>query len=111
MIVILKPEGATNVIEYEVNGGKNIDFDDGELIINLKKKERDDPVHLDICKDYTGGLIMGTGSDAREYVAQIDIPARRYVDVEDEGSESGYTREAVPFDIDLCTLTLWELEE
>lgn len=111
MIVILKPEGATNVIEYEVSGGKNIDFDDGELIINLKKKERDDPVHLDICKDYTGGLIMGTGSDAREYVAQIDIPARRYVDVEDEGSESGYTREAVPFDIDLCTLALWELEE
>ena len=28
MIVIYKPEGATNVIDYEVSGGKNIDFDD-----------------------------------------------------------------------------------
>ena len=111
MIVITKPEGATNVIEYEVSSSKSIDFDDGELVINLKKKERDDPVHLDICTDYTGGLIMGTGSAARAYVAQIDIPAREYIDVEDEESESGYTREAVPFDIDKCTLTLWELED
>ena len=110
MIIVKKPEDATNVINYEVDA-KSIDFEDGELVINLKKKERDDAVHLDICKDYTGGLIMGTGSSAREYVAQIEIPPREYVEVEDEEEESGYRRDPVPFDIDRCTLILWEQED
>ena len=52
MIIVKRPEGATNVIDYEIST-KSIDFDDGELVINLKKIERDDPVHLDLCTDST----------------------------------------------------------
>ena len=50
MIIVKRPADATNLIDYEVSS-KSIDFDDGELVINLKKKERDDPVHRDICTD------------------------------------------------------------
>lgn len=108
MIIKTLPEGATNLIEYEVDGNV-LDFGDGELTIKLNKKERDDPVHLDICFDYTGGLIMGAGKDAQKYVAQVDIPARRYDEAEDE--EGGTNLSPVPFDIDRCTLTLWEIAE
>ena len=110
MVVLTIPEGATNVIPYEVTGN-NLDLNDGEIIVNLKKKERDDEVHLDFCWDYLGGLVMGT-TGALRYAAQVDIPARLYIDEEDPESEDGGTRRVpVPFDINRCTLTLWEVEE
>ena len=37
MIIVKRPADATNLIDYEVSS-KSIDFDDGELVINLKKK-------------------------------------------------------------------------
>jgi len=100
MQVIKKPENATNVVEYEIIGGKTIDFEDGELSFNVKKREQDDPVTIYICRDYMGGLVMGTAS-GDTYVAELYIPARQYV--EEDG-------EIVPvaFDIDNCVLTLWE---
>ena len=52
------PEDGKNFIPYEVSG-KTIDFDDGELMFNVSKKERDYEVVIDICEDYTGGLVMG----------------------------------------------------
>ena len=111
MVILKQPETATNLIPYEVTGNK-IEFDE-ELSIRLDRKERDCAVHLDICYDYFGGLIVGTDgipSGAKSYVAQIDIPPRAYEEVENEGEEEGTHLEPVPFDIDRCTLTLWELE-
>ena len=66
------PEDGKNFIPYEVSG-KTIDFDDGELMFNVSKKERDYEVVIDICEDYTGGLVMGADAGDK-YVAQIIIP-------------------------------------
>jgi hypothetical protein len=109
MIINYIPEDAQNVLDYEINArtGK-ITLGDDELDINLKKRERDDPVPLDICIDYLGNLTIGVSKDAQTYAAQILIPAREYTE-EGEGEEAQLV--PVPFDIDKCTLTLWELEE
>lgn len=102
MIIIEKNVGPK--IPYEVVGTKII-FDD-DLMLNLKKREDDEPVHIDICYNTAHQLITGT-QDARAYVAEIDIPAREYIEPagEDESPEP------VPFDIDKVTLTLWAIEE
>ena len=102
MIIIEKNVGPK--IPYEVVGTKII-FDD-DLMLNLKKREDDEPVHIDICYNTAHQLITGT-QDARSYVAEIDIPAREYIEPagEDEAPEP------VPFDIDKVTLTLWAIEE
>lgn len=121
-------------IPYEVRGTK-IALNDDELTLNLSRYERDDANHLDICRDKFGNLVSGVIPGVAEiYVAQIDIPARAYVEKQIEATpeqeaaeaaeaagdgenspEGGTTdhqtmeREAVPFDIEKCTLTLWAL--
>lgn len=114
------PENGTNFIPYEVMKN-NIDFNEGDLMFNVAKKERDYEVVIDICQDYTGGLVMGT-ADGQKYVAQVVIPPREYLETEqenpaylaesEEGTESKTTisLEPVPFDIDKCELRLWEME-
>lgn len=103
MIVKKLPETATNVVEYEVR--KNtIDFEDGELSFNVSKREKDEDVTIDICRDYRGDLVMGA-SAGDKYVAQLFIPAREYTE---EESEEGSVLVPVPFDINKCILTLWE---
>ena len=62
-------------ISYEVDGTK-ICFDD-DLSLNLAKREEDSPVHIDICRDSDGLLVIGQ-TLARDYVAQLDIPSRKY---------------------------------
>lgn len=110
MKVIHLPENGTSFIGYEVDG-KTIDFDDGELSFRVDKKERDYEVVIDICQDYTGGLVMGADAGDR-YVAQLLIPEREYEDIENtENGEAVTERKAVPFSMDRCTLTLWEMEE
>ena len=116
--VIKVPETGTNFIDYAVSK-TTISFNDDELMINLSKRERDDDVTLDICKDYQGGLTVGTES-ARAYVAQVFIPARQYKEVEDEANtDSGETEgsegtdthlEPIPFSINNCTLYLYAQE-
>lgn len=69
-------------IPYDVSGNK-ITFDD-EIMLNLEKKEADADVNIDISTDDFGGLITGIG---RDYVAQIDIPARVYEEIPAEGEE------------------------
>lgn len=100
-------------IEYAVSGGKKITFGDDELTINLAARERDEAVTLDICFDAESGIVIGVGGTAKKYAAQIDIPARRYDVIEDgEDEQKGEPREVpvpIPFDISLCTLTLWEV--
>lgn len=114
------PENGTNFIPYEVLDS-SIDFNDGDLMFNVAKKERDYEVVIDICQDYTGGLVMGT-SDGQKYVAQVIIPPREYIETEkenpayladnEEGNESPtiMDREPVPFNINNCELRLWEME-
>lgn len=127
MIVQEKNEGTK--IPYTVKGSK-ITFDD-ELMVNVQRFERDDPAHIDICRDRFGNLVTGViPGYAERYVAQIDIPARAYTETvidapapaaEDQdgtGSASGggmerqtVQRDAVPFDMSKCTLTLWAISE
>lgn len=116
-------------IPYDVHGNK-ITFDD-EIMLNLEKKEADADVHIDISTDDFGGLITGIG---RDYVAQIDIPARTYDEIPVEAEEMPESVESpaegdsgeiggmgasggrieripIPFSMDNVTLTLFALRE
>lgn len=110
IIVVEKNEGEK--IAYEVSGTKII-FGEDELMINIKSRERDEEVTLDICKDTQDGLTVGVNTEAREYVAQVTIPARGYEIVDtgeqDEDGNPIMERKALPFDMKKCTLTLWAL--
>lgn len=121
MNVIEKTPGTH--IEYETTS-KSIIFGDEDLSINLKNRERDEVVLIDICTDENGELTMGTAAGLK-YAAQVEIPAREYVEEEsknpnynpeaEEGTEASRefitTRTPVPFDIDNCTLYLWGMED
>jgi hypothetical protein len=100
MIIIEKNAGPK--IPYEVTG-KKIIFDD-DLMLNLGKRQAEEPVHIDICYNTAHQLITGT-QDARAYVAEIDIPPIEYA--EPEGDEA---TEPLPLDMDKVVLTLWAIE-
>ena len=100
MIIIEKNAGPK--IPYEVTG-KKIIFDD-DLMLNLGKRQAEEPVHIDICYNTAHQLITGT-QDARAYVAEIDIPPIEYAEPEvDEAPEP------LPLDMDKVVLTLWAIE-
>lgn len=106
MNIVEKNEGPK--IDFEITGQK-ITFDD-DLTINLKKREEDYPVHIDVCFDEDGNLVLGTAA-GRAYVAEIDIPAREYVYHEpQEGEEQAEPPTPVPLDMDKVTLSLWAIE-
>jgi hypothetical protein len=107
MIIVEKNVG--NKISYEVSGTR-VTFDD-DLTINLSKREQDEPVHIDICYDRSGELVIGAAA-GRAYVAEIDVPARQYLEADDEEAmdEGTMTPEPVPLDMDTVTLTLWAVE-
>lgn len=116
MKIIYRPDESGEKIPFEINGNK-VTFDD-ELTLNLSRYERDDPAHIDVCRDKFGNLVTGViPGVAESYVAQLDIPAREYVEVpdpdytpasEDDGEE--HTKpEPVPFNLDKCTMTLFTL--
>ena len=105
MIIVEMNEGQK--IDYEVQNTatkKKITFDD-DLTINLAKREEDWPVHIDVCYDEDRELVIGTAA-GRAYVAQIDIPARRYTPGEDPEDPPV----PVPLDLDTVTLSLWSIE-
>lgn len=103
---------------------KSIIFGDEDLSINLKNRERDEKVLLDVCMDNNGELTMGTAAGLT-YVAQVEIPARQYNEEEqenasydpnaEEGTEAArktvIVRTPVDFNIDNCTIYLWGMEE
>lgn len=104
-IIYKTPEAETNHIAYETSGDK-ITLGDDALTMNLSRYEQDDAKHIDICLDATGCLVVGTFT-GRKYIAEIDIHARKYTkEIVDEGT----VNTPAPFDIDLCTLTLWAIE-
>ncbi len=100
MMIVQKNEGTK--IPYEVNGTK-ITFDD-DLTINLKKRQADWDVHIDVCSDADNCLVIGTAA-GRAFVAEIDIPARQYTETEDGESV------AQPLDMDAVALSLWAIDE
>ena len=113
MIVVNKNEGPK--IPYSVRTTK-ITFDD-DLTINLAKRERDDPVHIDVCADRDGEMVIGAAA-GRRYVAEIDIPARRYEEQSEQGEQGegepegeGTAPVPIPLDMSLVTLSLWAIEE
>ena len=108
MIIVEKNEGPK--IPYSVRSTK-ITFDD-DLTINLAKREKDSKEHIDICSDKEGDLVIGAAA-GRMYVAEIDIPERRYesVIIEEEGEEPREELTPVPLDMNTVTLTLWSIEE
>ena len=118
----------SNVTVVEINEGAKIawaqsttklTFGDDELMVNCKAYQRDWPVHLDICGDADGNLVIGTG---RYYVAQVDIPAREYAEPEPveavalaEGDAETDTQqsteaEPVPLEMSDVILTLWAID-
>lgn len=112
MIIQYKNEG--KYIPYDINGTK-LTLDD-ELTLNLARYERDADAHIDICCDADGYLVVSAATGAR-YVAEIDIPARRYTvvttefDGDGEGETSSQsTATPFPFDVDTVTLSLWAIE-
>lgn len=105
MIIIEKNEGAK--IPYSVKGTK-VTFDD-DLTINLASREQDWPVHIDICFDEDNALVIGAAA-GRSYVAQIDIPERKYEDGEEIGEEGEALLAPIPLDMNAVTLTLWSIE-
>jgi hypothetical protein len=131
MIIIEKNKGQK--VEYEQNGYV-VSFASGELSLNCAIYQRDWTVHLDVCANDYGQLVIGTAS-GENYVAEIDIPARQYIypDVpslaevvvggdDDENAEGiedggggGITEQPAPIpialDMDTVTLSLWAIAE
>lgn len=116
--VIEKNEGTK--IAYKQSTTK-ITFGDDELTVNCAKYQKDWPVHVDICGDKDGNLVLGVG-EGRYYVAQLDIPATEYTEPEPietettEDAEGGSTMrettppEPIPLDMADVTLTLWSID-
>lgn len=105
MIVIEKNVGPK--IDYILKS-KKLCFND-DLTINLVKREEDWPVHIDVCFDEDKTLVIGAAA-GRSYVAEIDIPARQYIEVPPAEEGDDPTVEPVPLDTDTVTLTLWAIE-
>ncbi len=97
MIIINKNEGSK--VNYNVNGNK-ITFKD-ELTLDLSKYEKDYQVNLDVCNNKDNILIIGLSD---YYVAQLEIPERKYTEVIQEEET---IRVPQPFNMDDVTLILW----
>lgn len=106
MKIVEKNEGTK--IPYILDGTK-LNLND-EIMLDLSKYERDFAVHLDFCHNEYGMLTMGLSDN---YVAQIDIPARKYT-YETNGVDDKKVpiqkKVVVPFSTDNVTLTLWKVE-
>lgn len=104
MNVVYKTEGS-RYIEWE-NTEKSIIFGDDDLSINLKNRQKDVDVVIDVCATRDGDLVIGAATGYR-YIAQVEIPAKEYIEVEQDEET---VQEEVPWDIDKCTLYLYAME-
>ena len=99
-------------IEYSVSKNK-ITFAD-ELMLNCEKLERDNDECVDICIAKNG--MITSGQLGEKYAAQIEIPARQYVEKEvhdpevENSSETIMERTPVPFNMANVTLKLYAIE-
>lgn len=99
-------------IPWNQNGTKLVFGGDDDLTVNCATRQRDWPVHTDICMDEDRNLVIGVGT-GRYYVAQIDIPETEYIEVPDPESEEegAVKREAQPIDMGKVVLTLWSVDD
>lgn len=117
MKIVEKNEGSK--IAYNLDGTR-LDFADGALTIDLARYQKDEPVTRDIMVDNEGYLAMGRG---RYYVAQVEIPAKEYVETEapapvaEEGEATGgmnnmpsIERTPLPLNTDDVTLYLFAID-
>lgn len=109
--IIAKHIGQGPFIPYKVVNGVLV-FGDNELSVNLPEQEEDFPVHIDICEDEKGRLLIGA---SYRYVAQIDIHSRIYrLDKTGSIDETGIPfieKKEEPFRIENVVLTLWSLNQ
>lgn len=112
-------------IDYEQSGTK-IFFGDDELMVNAAKYQKDWPVQIDICADENSNLVIGVGV-GRYYVAQLDIPATEYKEIEveteetimavtetdgdDEIEKTTTKKEPQPLNMADVVLTLWSMDD
>lgn len=102
--IVEKNEGTKIAVEQR---GKKIAFGDDDLVIRCDNRQRDIPVTVDVCADDNDNLVIGVGV-GRYYVAQVEIPAIQYTEVEEEGE----TRmEPVPLDMGDVVVVLWSIDD
>ena len=103
MMQIIEKNAGTKIVCEE--NGTMVFLGDYELMINASKYQRDWPVHIDVCSNRDNQLVVGTG-EGLYYVAQIDIPAAKYTELETEED----TAELIPIDMSEVIMTLWSLD-
>lgn len=121
-------KNAGQKIDFEQSGTRLI-FGDDELMLNAAKYQKDWDVEVDVCRDKSGNLTIGTGSGLR-YVAQVEIPAATYTETEIEAEEPAedpaaegvsegddgmnqkttVQRDKNPLDMGDVTVILWSIE-
>ena len=100
MIIIYKKPG--EYVQSAVNGYE-ITFAN-YLTLGLNARSGDKAVHIDICEDKDGALVIGAAA-GRLYVAELDIPKATY----HETMEGELIQD--PLDMEKVTLSLWPLEQ
>ncbi|MEG1904886.1 MAG: hypothetical protein RR212_10850 [Bacteroidales bacterium] len=118
MSIINKNEGPKILFEAM---GNRVFFNDGEIMVDVSKRQRDYPVLIDICMDRDRNLVIGAAAGLY-YVAQLMVPEAQYIYPElvmpiqeDENSGGGMQMdgeqpEKKPFRMDDVTMMLWSLE-
>ena len=121
-------KNAGQKIDFEQSGTRLI-FGDDELMLNAAKYQKDWDVEVDVCRDKSDNLTIGTGSGLR-YGAQVKIPAATYTETEipaedpaeapaaEDATESGdgmnqkttVQRDKNPLDMGDVTVILWSIE-
>lgn len=105
MIVKSKTDG--NKVPYSVDGYV-VTFND-QLSVDVSELQEDYPVHVSVYGDDTGALTLDF-SKAKSYVAELDIPAKKYNVVQSllvfDDSETE-NREEIPLSMGDVTITLW----
>lgn len=120
-------KNAGQKIDFEQSGTRLI-FGDDEIMLNAAKYQKDWDVEVDVCRDKSGNLTIGTGSGLR-YVAQVMIPAATYTETEIPAEETAEAlaaedaaegdgmnqkttmqRDKNPLDMGDVTVILWSIE-
>ena len=82
-------------------------FGDDDLAIRCDTRQRDIPVTVDVCMDDQNNLTIGTGT-GRYYVAQVEIPAQKFVEVEEKAGGLDFVTEHKLGDGKGASQELWE---
>lgn len=102
--MIINEKSRGRKIGYTADGSVIV-FGDDELTLDLAEIQDDWDIHVTVCYNKKHRLTTGRGGIT--YVAEIDIPAREYIESEDE--DEGYV--PAPLDMEAVVLTLWAIGE